>query len=61
MIPLYELEKRYGFDPEQPAAAAAERFAIERLATGAGMLRSIWYHAWVESEAVAEVLAHQSW
>ncbi len=53
VLPLYELEKRDGFDPESDATAATERFAVERLATGARMLRSLWYSAWVDSEALA--------
>lgn len=50
--PLYALEQAYGFDPGS-ANAETEAFAIERLAAGATMLRSLWYSAWVESEAVA--------
>lgn len=56
VVPLYELEKRHGFDPKAPAAAATERFAIERLAAGSQMLRSLWYSAWMESEPLARAL-----
>ena len=52
VVPLYELEKTYGFDPEDPTAETIA-FTVERLAAGATMLRSLWYGAWVESEALA--------
>lgn len=52
VVTLYELEKQHGFDPEA-AAPDAERFAIGRLAAGTQMLRSLWYDAWLESEALA--------
>lgn len=50
--PLYELERVHGFDPAS-APIVTEAFAIERLAAGASFLRSLWYTAWVESEAAA--------
>lgn len=50
--PLYALEKVHGFDPDR-APAEVEAFVILRLADGASLLRSLWYSAWVESEAVA--------
>ena len=52
VVPLYALEKAVGFDPEHPTPRA-EAFAIERLAAGARMLRSLWYAAWLESAAIA--------
>lgn len=53
VIPLYELEKRYGFDPQTAPDPALERFTLDRLAAGAGMLRALWYTAWVDSETLA--------
>ncbi len=53
VVRLYELEQGPGFDPDSPAAPATEQFAIERLAAGAQALRSLWYSAWTESEALA--------
>jgi hypothetical protein len=52
VVPLYELEKRCGFSPDDPPAPEEERFSIDRLARAASMLRGLWYTAWVESEAV---------
>lgn len=49
VVPLYELEQRYGFAPGG-ATPETVAFAAERLAHGAGMLRSLWYTAWVRSE-----------
>lgn len=57
VVPLYELEKRLGFDPESAPDRALERFTLDRLAAGAGMLRSLWYAAWVDSEALARAWA----
>ena len=53
VVPLYELEKAFGFDPARPAPET-EAFTVARLAAGAEMLRTLWYSAWVESEAIAE-------
>src|SRR5690606_24189307 len=50
--PLYRLEQRFGFSADR-AAPEEKAFAIARLAAAADMLRSIWYTAWVDSEAVA--------
>jgi hypothetical protein len=50
--PLYALEQVHGFDPDS-APAEVEAFVVLRLAAGARLLRSLWYSAWVESEAVA--------
>ncbi len=52
VVPLYELEKAHGFDPER-ATPETEAFVIDRLAAAATMLRSLWYTAWIESEAIA--------
>ena len=52
VVPLYELEKRYGFDPDNPNPETVA-FAAERLAAGAVMLRDLWYSAWVESAVLA--------
>jgi hypothetical protein len=53
VVRLYELEQVHGFDPDAAAPDATRRFAIDRLAAGTQMLRSLWYAAWVESEALA--------
>ncbi len=53
VIPMYELEKEFGFDPEHPMPQTTE-FVTQRMAAGATMLRALWYTAWVESEALAE-------
>jgi hypothetical protein len=45
---LYDLEKAETFSA-QTQSPAHEQFAIERLAAGADMLRSIWYTAWTTS------------
>lgn len=45
---LYDLEKRHGFQDHDPAPAA-ERFTLDRLATGATALRALWYAAWIDS------------
>lgn len=52
VVPMYELEKAFGFDPDD-AAPETEAFVIQRLAAGATMLRTLWYSAWVESAAIA--------
>jgi hypothetical protein len=52
VVPLYELEKQYGFSPDEAPAAAEERFTVDRLARAASMLRSLWYTAWIDSQAV---------
>ena len=45
---LYELEKASPFTPTN-TDAAHRRFAAERLAAGATMLRDLWWTAWVTS------------
>ncbi len=52
VIPMYELEKTHGFDPDAPSPET-QAFVVDRMAAGARMLRSLWYSAWVESEAIA--------
>jgi hypothetical protein len=47
---LYDLEKRTPFGAETRAPGHRE-FAIERLAAGAEMLRSVWFTAWRMSAA----------
>ncbi len=51
---LYRLERDHGFDPEGPADEAAVRFAVDRLAAGGAMLRTLWWSAWLESASEAE-------
>lgn len=46
---LYRLDRDVGFDPSAPAHAGALDFAVERLASGADMLRTLWWSAWLES------------
>ena len=53
VVPLYELEKRYGFGTDW-TASETKAFAVDRLAAGAVMLRALWYGAWVESAALVE-------
>lgn len=48
---LYRLEKEVGFDPAGPVRRETRDFAAERLASGAAMLRTLWWSAWLESEA----------
>ncbi len=43
----YQLEKEGGFDGA--GTAASREFIRQRLAAGAGMLRDLWYTAWVQS------------
>jgi hypothetical protein len=47
--PLYKLDKAGGFAPGS-TNAQAKRFVAEQLATGAQMLASIWYTAWLQSK-----------
>jgi hypothetical protein len=44
---LYQIDKRKGFDGA--GTPEGKQFTIERLASGAGMLRDLIYSAWVES------------
>jgi len=43
---LYRLDRDFDFDPVRPPAPEMRRFAIERLAVGATMLRDLWWTAW---------------
>ena len=45
---LYRIEKRATYD-EKTLAPENKRFALERLAAGALMLRDLWWTAWVTS------------
>jgi hypothetical protein len=47
--PLYRLEQAARFDPGAPPPREHLEFAAARLAAGAGMLRDLWWSAWVES------------
>jgi hypothetical protein len=49
VVPLYRLEKAFGFDPDAPAHAETRDFVAQRLAAGADMLRTLWWSAWQES------------
>lgn len=46
---LYRLERDLGFNPDAPADPATVEFAARRMAAGAGMLRDLWWTAWVMS------------
>ncbi len=46
---LYRLDREVGFDPDEPANAAAVEFAAARIASGANMLAVLWLSAWAES------------
>ncbi len=58
---MYELEQRHGFDPEASPHPEAEAFVARRLAAGAEMLASLWWTAWVESEALAAQRRARGW
>jgi hypothetical protein len=45
---LYELEKLEGYQATT-TSAAHKRFAVDRLAAGVEMLRSLWFSAWLAS------------
>lgn len=45
---LYDLEKQSSFGA-QNTDPAHKRFAVDRLAAGANMLRDLWWTAWLES------------
>jgi hypothetical protein len=49
VVPMYRLEKQYGFDPDAPAQPETRDFVAQRLAAGADMLRALWWSAWQES------------
>jgi hypothetical protein len=57
----YELEKEFGFDPHLEASPELKAFVAQRLAAGAEMLRSLWWSAWIESEALAEERKARGW
>lgn len=46
---LYQLEQASRFDPEAAPPAEHVDFTAERLASGAAMLRDLWWSAWLES------------
>jgi hypothetical protein len=46
---LYELEQRVRFDSGGSVPDGHRAFAAERLASGAAMLRDLWWNAWLES------------
>jgi hypothetical protein len=46
---LYRLEKRFGFNPDAPDRPETRDFVADRLASGARMLRTLWWSAWQES------------
>jgi hypothetical protein len=58
---LYDLEKHASFD-STTTDSEDKQFAAERLASGARMLRDIWWTAWITSgqtvETVESVIAH---
>ena len=51
---LYELEKEYGFDPDEPSHPETLEFVTLRLVEGAEMLATIWWTAWINSEDLAD-------
>ena len=51
---LYRLDRDVGFDPEKPADPAARDFAAKRMASGADMLATLWWSAWLESAPMDE-------
>jgi hypothetical protein len=50
---LYELELEYGFNPVASDEETKD-FVVERLVSGAEMLRALWWRAWLDSEGLAE-------
>lgn len=46
---LYRLDRDIGFDPDGPGSSETRDFATDRLATGAHMLATLWWWAWLES------------
>lgn len=46
---VYRLDKSGGFDPMKPVRADAKSFVLDRLATGASLLRDLWVSAWRNS------------
>ena len=46
---LYRLDRDVGFDPNEQASDEVVDFTAERLASGADMLRTLWWSAWLES------------
>ena len=49
VVDLYRLDRDVGFDPER-SDPRTESFAVERLVSGARMLRDLWWTAWLQSE-----------
>ena len=46
---LYTLDRDGGFDVLKPVSPVAKEFAARRLATGASLLRDLWWSAWTRS------------
>ena len=46
---LYELDRDYGFEPDEPAHPESLAFAVERIQDGGAFLRDLWWSAWVAS------------
>ena len=46
---VYRLDRDGGFDPMKPARSDAKAFLIDRLASGSGLLRDLWWSAWRNS------------
>ena len=57
----YELEQDFGFDPHREPPPEVKDFVVHRLTSGAEMLRALWWSAWTESEALAELRKAQGW
>jgi hypothetical protein len=47
--PLYQIDKRDGFKAMGAPPREGFEFATDRLAAGAGLLRDLWWSAWVNS------------
>jgi hypothetical protein len=46
---VYQIDRDGGFNVLRPVDPDAKRFAAERLAAGASMLRDLWWSTWVNS------------
>ena len=46
---LYQIDKANGFDITLPVQPEAKAFAVSRLAKSSGLLRDLWWSAWVNS------------
>lgn len=49
VVDLYRLDRDVGFDPDR-GDPRTQSFTVERLVSGARMLRDLWWTAWLESE-----------